>query len=134
MTRALREHGGQSLVETALAVPILAALLLGTFEGTRALYTTLILQSAVHAGAQYGSLSTANSQNTAAIDAAVRAEMQVPQASSSNPSLTTSTSTDANGESRLTVSGTFTLTTLFKLPGLPSSFSIGRSAAVQVQR
>lgn len=132
--RALQGQGGQSLVETALAVPMLAALLLGTAEGARALHTTVILQGAVQAGAQYGSLSPANSQDSAGIDAAVRAEMLVPQASATNPVVSASRTTDANGESRLTVSGTFTLNALFAFPGLPSVFSITRSATVQVQR
>lgn len=128
------DEAGQSIVETALIVPILLILLIASFDGSRALLTATVIQSAVLAGAQYGALSPTNATDASGIAGAVRTEVVLPQASSTNPSVTSSTATDAQGETRVTVSATFTMTALLPYPGLPSTFQITRSAVLQVRR
>lgn len=128
------DQDGQSIVETALLLPMLLILLIGAFDGARALLAATVIQSAVLAGAQYGALSAANAADASGIASAVRQEVVLPQASGSNPTVSSSTTTDAQGETQITVSATFTMTVLLPYPGLPSTFSVTRSAATQVQR
>lgn len=125
---------GQSIVEVALALPVLLVVLIGTFDGVRALLAAVVLQSAVLAGAQYGALSPTNAADTAGIEDATRDEVALPQASATNPTVGTTTATDGQGELRITVTATFTQTVLLPYPGLPDRFTITRSAALQVRR
>ncbi len=125
---------GQSVVETALFLPLLALVLLGVADGARLLLAGVTLQTAVMAGAQYGALSPQNAVDSVGIDAAVRNEMRFPQAGASNPGVSSATATDASGELRVSVNGAFTLTTIFAYPGLPQSFTFSRVATVQVRR
>lgn len=125
---------GQSMVETALTVPILLILLIASFDAARALLAATVIQSAALAGAQYGALSPTNATDTSGIASGVRAEVVLPQASPTNPTVTSSTTTDAQGETQLTVTATFTMTALLPYPGLPSTFVVTRKAVVQVHR
>ncbi len=127
------EHG-QSIVETALLVPVLLIMLIASFDASRALLAGSVIQSAALAGAEYGELSPANANDASGIASAVRAEVTLPQATSTNPTVSSSTTTDAQGETQLTVSATFTMTALLPYPGLPSSFTVTRRAVMQVQR
>lgn len=129
-----RAEEGQSVVETALSLPLLILVLLGVADGARLLLAGVVLQTAVMAGAQYGALSPQSATDFPGIDAAVRNEMRFPQAGPNNPAITLATSTDANGELRVNVYGTFTLTTIFGYPGLPQSFTLSRAATLQVRR
>lgn len=131
---ALGGSDGQAIVETALILPVLLIILIASFDGARALLTGSVIQSAALAGAQYGALSSSNASDTSGIASAVRAEVVLPQASGTNPAVTSSTATDTQGETQLTVSATFTMTALLPYPGLPSTFIITRKAVIQVQR
>lgn len=125
---------GQSIVETALSVPLLAAMLVGTLEASRLLLATVALTSGVLAGAQYGALSSTSAADTTGIATAVRSETTPIGGTSSNPTVTSSTATDGNGETYVTVSSTYSWSSLFKFPGLPQTVSITRSAVTQVRR
>lgn len=131
---AAQDDGGQSIVETALLLPILLIMLIASLDASRALLSATVIQSATLAGAQYGALSATNATNTSAIESAVRAEVLLPQASGTNPAVTSSTTTDAQDETQLTVSATFTMTALLPYPGLPSTFVVTRKAVMQVRR
>lgn len=129
-----RQEGGQGIVETALIVPVLLIALIASFDASRALLASSVVQSAVLAGAQFGALSSSNAADTSGIASAVRAEVVLPQATSTNPTVSSSTATDAQSETQLTVSATFTMTALLPYPGLPSTFTVTRTAVVQVHR
>ncbi len=128
------DEAGQSLVEVSLSAPLLVTLLVGMYEGTRMLLAAIVLQTGTLAGAQYGALSPTNSTDTAGIATAVQNEVTLAQASPTNPVITSSTATDTNAETFVTVQGTFTVRTLFAYPGLPNSFVITRSATLRVRR
>lgn len=49
----LHEHGGQGLVEFALALPVLLLILLGLADFGRAFYYTTAISNAARAGAEY---------------------------------------------------------------------------------
>lgn len=129
-----RAEPGQSVLETALTLPVLLLILLGIVDGARLLLAGVVLQTAVLAGAQYGALSPQSAADQAGIDAAVRNEIRFPQVGPDNPTVTAASSTDSNGELRITVTGTFTVTTLFTYPGLPQSFTFSRTTIMQVRR
>lgn len=131
---AAASEAGQSIVEIALSIPVLLVLLIGTLEGARALLATVVLTSAVAAGAQYGALSSANASDSTGIAAAVRTEAGSIGATPSNPVVTGSTGTDGYGEKYVAVTATFTWSSLFAYPGLPRSLAITRSATLQVRR
>ncbi len=132
--RRVHDDRGQSLVETALAVPLLLLLLVGAIDAVRAVQAGVILQSATQAGAQYGALSAANAADAAGIEATVRGEASLPQATGGNPTVSSSSATDANGEKLVTVQATYTQTTLFAYPGIPQSYAVTRAATLQVRR
>lgn len=60
-------QSGQALVELALALPILLLLALGVIELGRFAYISILVGNAAHAGAVYGSQSTASSGDTTGI-------------------------------------------------------------------
>jgi Flp pilus assembly protein TadG len=65
MDRWIREQRGQSLVEFALALPVLLVLLLGLADFGRAFYYTSTIANAARAGAEYAARATVASPNTA---------------------------------------------------------------------
>lgn len=130
----VRSARAQAIVETALVLPFAVLLLIGVYEVSRVFHAAIVMQTAVQAGAQYGALSTTAAHDTAGIDAAVRAEVNLQQAGPTNPVVTSSVGTDGNGEELVTVRATFTVTTIFDYPGIPRTFAVGRVAALQVHR
>src|SRR5258708_6394373 len=68
---------GQSLVELALAMPVLLLLLLGTVDLGRAYYTYVAAENAAREGARYAASSPANTPtNNSRIRDRVRYEIQ----------------------------------------------------------
>jgi Flp pilus assembly protein TadG len=59
------DERGQSLVEFALALPVLLLLLLGLVDFGRAFYYTSTIANAARAGAEYAAHATVTSPNTA---------------------------------------------------------------------
>lgn len=117
----------------ALSLPIMAAMLLGSFEGVRVLLATIAVTSGVLAGAEYGALGATSAADAAGIAAAVRDETTPVGGTSTNPSVSSSTGTDANGETYVSVTATYSWSSLLAYPGLPRSISITRSAVMQVR-
>ena len=139
MLRSARQHAGsgdagQSIVETALVLPFLLVLIIGTVEAARLLLATIALTTAVTAGAQYGALYPENASDTAGIDAAVRTELAIAGATATNPVVTSTTGEDDEDERYVRVQATFTWTSLVAYPGLPRSVDFTRAALLQVHR
>jgi Flp pilus assembly protein TadG len=65
-------EGGGSLVEFALLCPMLMAILFGMADLGRWVFLDIEVSSAAHAGAQFGSQSQANANNSAGITTAAR--------------------------------------------------------------
>ncbi len=130
----VRSERGQSLVETALALPILAVMLIGTLEGARLLLATLALTGGVMAGAQYGALSTTSAADTAGIASAVRSETTPIGGTPTNPTVTSATGTDSTDETYVSVTGVYAWRSLLDYPGLPRTVTITRTAVLQVRR
>ncbi len=127
------DDAGQSVVETALTLPIMAVMLIGTLEGVRVLLATIAVTSGVLAGAEYGGLGPASATDAAGIAAAVRNETTPIGGTATNPAVTSTTGTDASGETFVSVSATYAWSSLLAYPGLPRSVSITRSAVMPVR-
>jgi Flp pilus assembly protein TadG len=136
---------GQSLVETALVVPILVTLLVGTVEMGRVVYASIAVANAAKAGAQYGCENGFTAQDSSGIALAASDEvptMTVTTTSSSacacsDGSASTCLNTDcANShlEQTLTVNTSATVSANIRLPGLPTSYTVkGQSIQRVVQ-
>jgi Flp pilus assembly protein TadG len=68
----MRRQTGSAMVEFALITPLLLLLLAGVLDYSMALRTAIAVSDAARAGAHYGSLSTANANDTAGMEAAAR--------------------------------------------------------------
>lgn len=130
---AIGDGEGQSVVEMALTLPVLLVTLLGAFEGVRMLAATVALSTAVLAGAQFGAQSAATSADTAGIVAAVQQELTLA-GQTGTVTVTSSTTTDADGEKLVSVSASYAWRSLLAYPALPQAVTIARSATLQVRR
>ena len=74
MISANRESG-QSIVELGLVLSLLVTLALGVTDFARCVGEYIQVVNAANAGAQYAAAGAANSQNTAGIEAAARADL-----------------------------------------------------------
>jgi Flp pilus assembly protein TadG len=70
--RRIVSQRGAALVETAVALPMVAVLLAGTADFARVFYTAIELTNAARAGAQYGAQNLGQSRNTDAMEATAR--------------------------------------------------------------
>lgn len=134
---------GSSLVEVALALPVLLALLLGVVDFGRAYYLAMEVAGAAHAGAEYGIQAPSDSTG---IKAAAKADApDVPNLTVATPvfgcecSDGTSYSTGCANKPtcttnvvysvKVTVSASYK--TMFPWPGLPSTMQISNSATMR---
>lgn len=140
---------GAALVEFAAVIPLLILLLLGSVELGRYVYFGILVGNAAHAGAAYGAYSTSNESNTAGMEAAVTADAQGfggINATTTPPSTycqcwdgstgttisCTSTCTTGSEQVWVSVTATGTYTPLFSYPGLPTSWTVSRTANMMV--
>jgi Flp pilus assembly protein TadG len=65
---------GQALVELAVSLPLFLLLVLGTAEIANIAWAAIQLNNAVHAGAQYGSISRTNAANATNVESAAQNE------------------------------------------------------------
>ena len=121
---------GSAAVETAVLLPFLLLLAMGTTDLGRVSHAYIAVATSARNAAQYGSGSKNASQDTAGIAAAARSEMSsVAGYSSSNPTVT-STLTDNGDGVKATVS--FQFQSIIRYPGLPSSLTLTRTVEMRV--
>lgn len=138
----LARQSGQALVETALAVPLLAGIMFGAVELGRVIYASIEVSNAAKAAVQYGARSSGGASDTTGMLAAAQAETtdfssasQVSFATGypalsytcSDGSAATGLSTDCASshlEETLTVMTQATVNPLIHLPGLPQTYTI----------
>jgi Flp pilus assembly protein TadG len=75
-SRRLRNDSGQSLLELALLLPMLIAMLLGVIELGRYAYISILVANAARAGAAYGAQSLEQSVDTLGIQAAAESDFR----------------------------------------------------------
>jgi Flp pilus assembly protein TadG len=139
--------GGQAAAEFGGALLVLVPLLLAAADFGRLYYTSVTLQDAARAGAQYGSQSVTTAADTAGIKAAATADAsnisgisasasQCTCATGSNvtscpTSYCSSAPTDATF---VTVSTSATFNTIVNYPGIPSSVALTGQAVMMVEQ
>jgi Flp pilus assembly protein TadG len=135
---------GQSLVELALAMPLLILMLVGAAEFARVSFAAIEVENAAKAGVQYAAYSRANAVNLSAIQAAATNEAPnitlgtTTVASAcicSGGAASTCASTDcptSNIEQIVTVTTQGTFDPLVHLPGLPTTFALHGVASQKV--
>lgn len=144
MNSRLRWLRGQSAVELALVTPILVVLLLVAADFGRVFYTSIAVNNAARAGAQYGSESIVTAADSAGITAAARTDgwsslsVTATQCTCETSTIVTACATSycTNNPSAtyVTVTVTAPFTTLVAYPGLPSSITLTGQAIMQVQQ
>lgn len=135
---------GQSAVELALVTPILVVLLLVAADFGRVFYTSIAVDNAARAGAQYGSHSIVTAADSAGITAAAKTDgwsslnvsaSQCTCITSTNvAACATSYCTNNPSATYVTVTVTAPFTTLVNYPGLPSSITLTGRAIMEVQQ
>jgi TadE-like protein len=140
-----RSEVGSAAVELAVMLPLLAVLALGVTEFGRIYYTAITVTDAARAGAQYGAQSTLTSINSAGMNQAVlndAADVGSISVSSSRfcrcpdgstPSCTGSCAGYGGPEVFVQVNASKTVTLLMRYPGLPTAFTLSRTATFRVQ-
>lgn len=143
--RSLR-HGetGGALVETALTLPLLVTLTLGSVELARVAYTSIEVANAAKAAVSYGAqnlttvVDTTGIQTVATNDASDLYAVTTATSKSyicADNSASTGANTDCVNsqiETILTVTTTTTMTPIVHIPGLPTKYTLHGQAVQKV--
>jgi Flp pilus assembly protein TadG len=143
-----RSETGSQLIEVALLMPMLIAVLLGAAEFAQLEYASIEVSNAAYAGAAYGAQSHATASNTSYIqtaaldDAANISGMTVTPtyscSCSDGTSITCATTSlcvsPAHIEEYVQVDTSATVSPVARVPGLPTSFTLTGQAIVRVQK
>ncbi len=151
MSKGRASESGAALVELAVALPVLVAVLVGTADFARVFYTSIQLTNAARAGAQYG----ATGKTAAEIQTAAAASVSITGITFPTPPTVTcecattgavfttiacstpAASACTSGSFRvLTVSVTVqkTFTTIAPYPGIPHTLTLTRSARIALNQ
>jgi Flp pilus assembly protein TadG len=116
--------------ELAVLLPLLAFLFVIGVDFARIYSPYVTVTDCARSGALYGSQGTTQSQDTAGIQAAALADASdlSPQ-----PTVTSTTLTDSDGNPCVEVTVTWTFQTVTNFPGVPSSLNITRTVRMRVQ-
>ena len=137
---------GQSMVELAFAVPVLALVLIAGSDFARVFYFSIAVNNAARAGAQYGSQSiitaaditgmktaaTQDASNLAAL--AATAQQCTCGAGSSVTACAASYCTNNPVGNYVEVDTSMTFNTTITYPGVPSRLALTGKAIMQVQQ
>lgn len=150
LPRVARSEAGSALVELAVALPLLVAVLAGTIDFSRVFYASIALTNAARAGAQYGAFSTAQSGNFGTMQTTATNSIVPNTGVTAVASRTCYCATNAgvfgasvactttcSGGTHLVVTVTVvtskTFTTIMSaVPGVPNSVSLTRSATLRL--
>jgi Flp pilus assembly protein TadG len=150
LRRALRSERGAAIVELALALPLLLAILAITIDFSRVFYSSIALTNAARAGALYGAHSVAQSGNIAGMQSTALASIVPNTGVTAAASRECRCATDAGvfgssvactttcpGGQHLVVTVTVTTQKTFNtlmgsVPAVPNSVSLSRSATLRV--
>ena len=142
MQEMLREQAGSSLIETSLLLPLICLLLVGAVDFGRAYYVALEVDSAVHAGALYGTqepVDTAGMVAAAKLDAGDLTNLQpvatygceCSDGSSVVASCGTAPSCAFNVVNYVNVTATSSYKMMLRYPGFPATLSLSAKARMR---
>jgi Flp pilus assembly protein TadG len=138
----VQSEQGSSLVEVALALPMLLLLLLGVVDFGRAFYLGNEVAGAARAGAVYGSqfpmdtagmtsAVNADAPDVSGISASPSYGCECSDGTSASASCSTVPSCTTNVVYYVKVTASATYNTLFPWPGIPSSFPLSSTAEMR---
>jgi Flp pilus assembly protein TadG len=138
---------GQSYVELAFALPVLAMILVLGADFGRLFYTYLEVINAARAAAQYGSNSVVTAADSTGMIAAAKqdganisnltvtaSQCTCGTATASVPACSSNYCTDDPQGNYVVVNAQVAFATIVKYPGLPSSVTLKSRAVMQVQQ
>ncbi len=148
MTAFRRTRRGQSLVEMAIATPILLTLLVAAGDWGRVFYYAIEVSSASRAGAQYGSQNLTKAVDTTGIASAARNDaanlsgLTVSSSyfctcSGSSATVTcgpTACTAPATLHSYVSVTTGYTFNSALQWPGLPTSTPLSSTSVMELQQ
>jgi len=123
----------QSLVELAMVAPVLLIIVLGVIDYGRVYFSYVSVTNAARNGVDYAALNCDPECDVEGIVSAVLSDTtDLPDASPSNPQVEFATGTDAQGRAYAEVTTSYTFTTLFPWPGLPTSMNVERTVRARI--
>jgi Flp pilus assembly protein TadG len=138
---------GQSYVELAFALPVLALILVVTADFGRLFYTYVEVINAARAAAQYGSNSVVTAADSTGMIAAAKqdgvnianltvtaSECTCGTATASVPACASNYCTNDPQGNYVVVNAQAPFSTITKYPGVPSSVTLKSQAVMQVQQ
>ena len=151
----VRSHErGAALVELAISIPVLVMIAVGTTDLARGFRMTTVLTSASRAGAQYGAQSAAQSSDVAGMTNIARTVVSANLAGTptitvsrlcecvtasgtySNTSPVNSCTDPCAGRFlavHVTVTSTASFNLVSRIPGVPTTMTVSRSATMRAQ-
>lgn len=138
-----RRMRGQSTVEMAIALPVLALLLVAVGDFARVFYAAICVAGAARAGVQYGSQNYATAVEYDNIKQAALNDGKNVSGLSATASdfcmcgddiVACSPPQCANPDTYVKVTTTATFNTILQYPGVPSSIPLSSTAIMEVQR
>jgi Flp pilus assembly protein TadG len=153
--RLLHAETGGALVEMALCIPLIGApLLIGTVEAGIAIYDSIEVSNAAHAGTAYGMMSSTFAADSAGMTAAAKGEaadlgsllnvtpttyfacsQSIAGTQYTNQASANSACTGASNHSlefvQVTTSAAVPIP--FRVPGLPTSFNLTTTSVMEVE-
>jgi Flp pilus assembly protein TadG len=121
---------GTAAVELAVLLPFLVFVFVIGIDYARVFYHGLTLNNCARNGALYGSLNPTNAADSAGIQAAalVDATNLSPQ-----PTVSSTTGTDAAGNPYVRVTVSYTFQTITQYVGVPNSVPLSRTVQMRVE-
>jgi Flp pilus assembly protein TadG len=151
----LRAESGGSLVEMALCIPLIVApVLIGTVETGMALYDSIEVSNAAHAGTAYGMMSSTYAADSAGMTAAAKGEardigsplsvapttyfacsqaMAGTQYPTQTAAKSSCTGTSNHSLEFVQVTTSASVPIPFRIPGLPTSFNLASTSVMEVE-
>lgn len=151
LSRRVKQNQGQSLLEICLTLPVLFAVLLGGAELGRLAYASIEITNAARAGVAYGAQDGTTAADITGMETAATTDgSDITKWSTGGLSATASESCICSNGTAITcastgacvspahvissvqVNTTETINSLFRLPGLPTSYTLHGSAIMGV--
>ena len=127
-TARLPGRAGTATVELAILLPFLCFLFAVSVDFARVFYFAVTVQNCARNGAFYGCQDATHAADTAGIQTAALADAGNL---SPAPTVSSTTTTDADGNSCVQVTTTYTFQTITSYPGVPSSMTLTRTVQMR---
>jgi Flp pilus assembly protein TadG len=120
---------GSATVELAILLPFLCFAFILAIDYGRVFYYSLTVENCARSGASYGSQDTTSALDQSGIQAV--AQRDASNLDLTNLKVTSSTDNSAN-PTTVTVTASYTFTTVTRYPGIPSQTTLSRTVQMNV--